>query len=59
MFREHLARLLVMLEGVIYLETFLFVDWHYAELANVSSFTPFLTSIHFNPLELLSYFPSF
>jgi hypothetical protein len=33
-----------MLEGVISLETFLFVEWHYAELANVPSFTPFLVN---------------
>jgi hypothetical protein len=33
-----------MLEAVISLETFLFVEWHYAELADVPGFTPFLVS---------------
>jgi hypothetical protein len=28
-----------MLEAVISLETFLFVEWHYAELADVPGFT--------------------
>jgi hypothetical protein len=52
-----------MLEAVISLETFLFVEWHYAELADVPGFTLFLvarttlTSAHFSTLELLSYFP--
>jgi hypothetical protein len=36
--------LLVMLEGVISLETFPFVERHYAEHANVPSFTPFLVN---------------
>jgi hypothetical protein len=47
-----------MLEVMISLETFPFVEWHYAELANVLSFTPFLvncannTDIHpFQPLR--------
>jgi hypothetical protein len=46
-----------MLEGVISLETFPFVEWQYAELENVPSFTPFLvncpnnTDIH--PFQLL------
>jgi hypothetical protein len=31
-----------MLEAVISLKTFLFVEWHYAELADVPGFTPFL-----------------
>jgi hypothetical protein len=31
-----------MLEAVISLETFLFVEWHYAELADVPGFTLFL-----------------
>jgi hypothetical protein len=53
-----------MLEAVISLETFLFVEWCYTELADVSGFTPFLqvarttlTFTHFNTLELLLYFP--
>jgi hypothetical protein len=33
-----------MLEAVMSLETFLFVEWHYADLADVPSFTPFLVS---------------
>jgi hypothetical protein len=33
-----------MLEAVVFLETFLFVGWHYAELADVPGFTPFLAS---------------
>jgi hypothetical protein len=32
------------LEAVISLETFLFVEWHYTELADVPGFTPFLVS---------------
>jgi hypothetical protein len=47
-----------MLEGVISLETFPFVEQHHTELANVSSFNPFLvncannTDIHpFQPLR--------
>jgi hypothetical protein len=46
-----------MLEDVISLETFPFMERHYAELANVHSFTPFLvnctnnTDIH--PFQLL------
>jgi hypothetical protein len=31
-------------ECVIYLETFPFVEWHYAELVNVPSFALFLVS---------------
>jgi hypothetical protein len=30
-----------MLEAVISLETFLFVEWNYAELADLPGFTPF------------------
>jgi hypothetical protein len=33
-----------MLEAVISLETFLFVEWCYAELADVPGFTPFFVS---------------
>jgi hypothetical protein len=33
-----------MLEAVISLETFLSVEWHYAELADIPGFTPFLVS---------------
>jgi hypothetical protein len=33
-----------MLEAVISFETFLFVEWHYAELADVPGFTPFFVS---------------
>jgi hypothetical protein len=33
-----------MLEAVISLETFHFVEWHYAELADVPGFPPFLVS---------------
>jgi hypothetical protein len=33
-----------MLEAVISFETFLFVEWHYAELAEVPGFTPFFMS---------------
>jgi hypothetical protein len=33
-----------MLEAMISLETFHFVEWHYAELANVPGFTSFLVS---------------
>jgi hypothetical protein len=33
-----------MLEGVIFLETFAFVEQHHAELANIPSFTPFLVN---------------
>jgi hypothetical protein len=33
-----------MLEAVVSLETFLFVEWHYAELADVPGFTPFFVS---------------
>jgi hypothetical protein len=33
-----------MLETVIFLQTFLFVEWHYAELAAVPGFTPFLVN---------------
>jgi hypothetical protein len=31
-----------MLEAAISLETFLFVEWHYTELADVSGLTPLL-----------------
>jgi hypothetical protein len=41
---KHIPRLLVILKAVISLETFLFVEWHYAELADVPGFTPFLVS---------------
>jgi hypothetical protein len=41
-FMKHLPRLLVMPEAVISLETFLFVEWRYSELAGVPGFTPFL-----------------
>ena len=34
-----------MLEGVIPLETFLLVEWHYGELADVPSFTVLKTQI--------------
>jgi hypothetical protein len=44
MFRKHLLRLLVMLEAVISLKTFLFVERHYTELADVPGFTPYLVS---------------
>jgi hypothetical protein len=33
-----------MLEAVISLKTFLFVEWCYAELADVPGFTPFVVS---------------
>jgi hypothetical protein len=33
-----------MLKAVISLETFLFVEWCYAELADVPGFTPFFVS---------------
>jgi hypothetical protein len=33
-----------MLEAVISLKTFLFVDWCFAELADVPGFTPFFVS---------------
>jgi hypothetical protein len=33
-----------MLEAVISLETFLFVDWCYVELVDVPGFTPFFVS---------------
>jgi hypothetical protein len=33
-----------MLEAVISLETFLFVEWHYAKLADVPGFTPSFVS---------------
>jgi hypothetical protein len=33
-----------MLEAVISLKTFIFVEWRYAELADVPGFTPFLMS---------------
>jgi hypothetical protein len=33
-----------MLQAVISLGTFLFVEWHYAELADIPGFTPFLVS---------------
>jgi hypothetical protein len=33
-----------MLETVISLETFLFVEWHYAEFADVPGFTSFFVS---------------
>jgi hypothetical protein len=46
MFREHLPRVLVMLEAVISPETFLFVEWCYAELADVPGFTPFFCELH-------------
>jgi hypothetical protein len=36
--------LLEVLESVTFLETFPFVDWHYAELANVLSPTIFIVS---------------
>jgi hypothetical protein len=36
--------LLEVLECVIFLETFPFVKWHYAELANVDSHTPFFVN---------------
>jgi hypothetical protein len=39
-----LPRLLVMLEAVISLKTFLFVDWCYAKLADVPGFTPIFVS---------------
>jgi hypothetical protein len=58
MFREHLSRLLVMLKGVISLETFHFMEQHLAELTNVPHFTPLFvsctnnTDIHpFHPLR--------
>jgi hypothetical protein len=35
-----------MLEAVISLETFLFVEWYYAELADVSGFTAFFCDLH-------------
>jgi hypothetical protein len=38
---KHLPRLLVMLEAVISLKPFLFVEWCYTELAGVPGFTPF------------------
>jgi hypothetical protein len=31
-----------MLDAVISFETFLFMEWHYAELADVPDITPFL-----------------
>jgi hypothetical protein len=33
-----------MFEAVISLKTFLFVEWHYTELADVPGFTPFFVS---------------
>jgi hypothetical protein len=36
--------LLEVLESVIFLETFSFVRWHYTELANVDSDTPFFVN---------------
>jgi hypothetical protein len=33
-----------MLVAVISLKTFFFMQWHYAELADVAGFTPFLVS---------------
>jgi hypothetical protein len=37
--------LLEVLERVIFLETFPFVKWHYTELANVDSHTPFFCEL--------------
>ena len=39
---KDLLKLHVLFEGVVSLETFLFVEWHFTELANVLIFTPFL-----------------
>jgi hypothetical protein len=36
--------LLEVLEGVIFLESFPFVKWHYTKLANIGSLTPFLVN---------------
>jgi len=38
MFRKYSPKTLVVLEGVIPLETFPLVEWHYGELADVPSF---------------------
>jgi hypothetical protein len=45
MFRKYSPKTLVVLDGVIPLETFPLVEWHYGELADVASFTVLKTQI--------------